>query len=91
MAIKMTTEQYHNHIMAQSDDSAKRDALYQAHQRIQQLEKFNATLAAQVDRMASVVNVVEGYVERDRELPLGLLDAFLTYQRQMAQLAKDGR
>jgi hypothetical protein len=96
MVIKMTTEQYHQHIMAQSDDSAKHDALYQAHQRIQQLEKFNAKLTAQVERLRPVISAVESYVDCDqygwdktiaRQV---LITAMTDYRRAMTQLAKDG-
>jgi hypothetical protein len=83
--------------MTQSDDSAKHDALYQARQRIQQLEKFNATLAAQVDRQAKVVEAAQ-VLSRSlrRHDPASwsgteeALERMVTeYEAAMAQLAKD--
>jgi hypothetical protein len=90
MVIKMTTKQYHQHIMVQTDDGAKHDTLYQAHQRIQQLEKFNAKLAAQIDRQAKVVDAALHWYNGKSGWSVRLSEAVCTYKQAMAQLAKDG-
>jgi hypothetical protein len=58
---------------------------------IQQLEKLNATLAAQIDRQAKVVDAAidmeeHGCGQCQAQLEL----AVAAYRRAMAQLAKDG-
>lgn len=63
-------------------------ALYEdAITRIRQLEALNATLAAQVDRMRPVVATVKEFVDTGKVLPLHM--AYTSYEKQMAQLAKE--
>lgn len=66
-------------------------------QHIQQLEKLNATLAAQIDRQAKVVKAALDwyYVEDGASRTRGSLGEFLAiavdnYEQQIAQLARDG-
>jgi hypothetical protein len=71
-----------------ADDGAKHDVLYEAHQRIGQLEALNTLLAEQVDRMRPVVDAVKVFVDTGKALPAHL--AYSHYEKQMAQLAKEG-
>lgn len=48
--------------------------------RIEQLEKLNATLSAEVDRQRVVVEATVSAVHADRTLPLSIIDAVITYE-----------
>jgi hypothetical protein len=63
--------------------------------RIHQLEALNATLAAQVDRQAKVVEAAQYWYNNGRDWSTRLAGAVATYEEQMAQLplaqlAKEG-
>lgn len=65
----------------------------QAIARIQQLEKLNATLAAQVDRMAPVVHAAQAAVGPSviHASLIRLAETVDAYSVAMAQLAQEGR
>lgn len=72
---------------------------HDAIKRIQQLERLNATLSAQVDRMRSVVEAAEARVQSLSDIhPDGLTNDEIVlatrvrlYQREMVALAKGGQ
>lgn len=72
--------------------SLYRDAI----RRIQQLEALNATLAAQVDRQAKVVEAAVDWAgteygaDDESSAAASLVAIINTYQESMAQLAKEG-
>lgn len=96
MAIRMSMDEYNQRLVAGQNDSAKHDALYDARQRIAQLEALNATLAAQLDRQAAVVQAAKILAISLRRQSLAswsgpeeaLERAITTYEQQMAVLAK---
>ena len=55
MVVKIKNRELRQFVNSQANDSQKHDALYEAHQRIRQLEQLNATLAAEIDRMTPVI------------------------------------
>ena len=57
--------------------------------RIRQLEKLNAALAEQIDRMRPVVSAVQAAVVADRPLPLSVITACNEYVEQMAALTRE--
>lgn len=61
-------------------------------ERIQQLEALNAVLAAEIDRMRSVVEAAQATVSPDliHASLLQLNKSVKIYEAQMAQLAKEG-
>jgi hypothetical protein len=77
------------------DDSTKHDALYEAHQRVCQLEALNATLAAQLDRQARVVEAAQTWNNckygSDEESVAGmrLSEIVNDYDDSMAQLVRE--
>jgi hypothetical protein len=59
--------------------------------RIEQLERFNATLSQQVDRQAKVVDAAIAWCNKDTTFTLtNLLSAVALYQQQLAQLTRGG-
>jgi chromosome segregation ATPase len=81
--------EYQQQIAAESsEDAARHDELYQARQRIEQLERLNATLAAHVDRQAKVVEAVFEAFNRGGGFTEQLAAACDDYVTAMAQLAK---
>jgi hypothetical protein len=91
----MSMGEHQQQIAAESGENAvKHDELYQAHQRIRQLEELNATLSTQVDRQAKVVDATVEWATWLRGStvwtePESVLEYVVrTYQREMAVLAK---
>lgn len=74
-------------------EKEEKKLLRDAEARIRQLERLNAQLAAQIDRMRPVVSAAWGWRLSEgapaRAVVLG--EAVDTYQQAMAQLAKEGR
>lgn len=91
-AVGMSMGEYNQRLVAGQNDSAKHDALYDAHQRIAQLEALNATLAAQIDRMTLVVDaagvVADGPFGHGYSSIEVLIAKVRTYEQQMTALAK---
>jgi hypothetical protein len=71
------------------DELAKYKAMHGAALgHIRQLEGLNTALAAQVDRMRPVITAAKEVVDTGKVLPIHM--AYTTYEKQMAQLAKEG-
>ena len=77
----------------ESDESVARcDETYQLRERVGQLERLNASLAAQVDRMRPVVDTASRWARSDKVLSrVHLRTAVINYEEQMAALEKGGR
>jgi phosphoglycolate phosphatase-like HAD superfamily hydrolase len=80
----------------ESDESIARcDETYQLRERVGQLERLNAILATQVDRLGKVADAAIKWADTeydtlDEKQAAGVLLASVnTYQEQMAQLAKE--
>lgn len=92
MVVKMSQKELSQFVATQHNDSAKHDALYEACQRVRQLEALNAILAAQVDRQAKVVDAVLVAFHRGGGFTQQSATACDDYVTAMAQLAKgEGR
>lgn len=96
MVMRMNSDELKRHLANQPDDSRKHDALYEAQQRVQQLEQLNSVLAEQLDRMGQVTSAVLAYVNGRRDPTqdrIALLHKVQVvgewYQQQMAKLAKE--
>ena len=76
----------------ESDESIARcDETYQLRERVGQLERLNATLAAQVDRMEKVVEAAIDMQEHGcGQCESQLNVAVITYKEQMIALGKGG-
>jgi hypothetical protein len=86
----MSMDEYNRRLMATPNDSAKHDALYEAHGRVGALERLNSQLAAQVDRQAKVVDAAIEWADHAGPLRVQRLgQAVATYDMAMAQLGKE--
>lgn len=55
MVIRMNNRELRKFVNSEPNDSKRHDALHDATKRIRQLERLNAALAAEIDRMRPVV------------------------------------
>lgn len=72
---------------------ARLDETYQAWERVRQLERLNATLAAQVDRQAKVVDAARRITTNgmSTQLYLQLQKSIDDYDAAIGQLVKDDK
>jgi len=92
MGIILTEDEWRVTGNEQDESIARRDETCQLRERVGQLERLNASLAAQVDRQALVVDAAIEWkkywlAESDND---ELLEAIDDYERAMAALAKGG-
>jgi hypothetical protein len=76
---------------SESDESIARcDETYQLRERVGQLERLNASLAAQVDRMRPVVEAASQWARDDKGLlRVRLRTAIINYEAEMDKLMKE--